>query len=99
MDRKPIQIFLVIAISFAIALSSTYVCYYTVAAADFLSLNLKLEAFDQEYLLAANQSEVKISRSVGFFNRFQPVSCLIGIPSNLFSQILSLDQKTLVLRC
>jgi hypothetical protein len=99
MNRKSTQIFLVIAIFFAIPLSSTYICYYTLAAADFLSLNLKLENFDQEYLSAANQSELKMSRLVGFFNRFQPVSYLIGIPSNLFSQILSLDQKSQVLRC
>lgn len=99
MNRKLIQIFLVIAISFAIPVSSTYVCYYTVAAADFLSLDLKIENFDQEYLFAANQSEFKVYGSDGFSKGFHLLTCLYGQSFHLFSQILSLDQKTLVLRC
>ena len=99
MKRKAIQIILVIAISFTIPASSAYVCYYTVASADFLSPSLKLEALDQEYLMAANQSELKVSRSVGFFNESQVATYLIGLPSHLFSKISSFDQKTLILRC
>jgi len=99
MKRKPIQIFLVIAISLYILVSSTYGQYYTLAAADFISLNLKLEAFDQDYLSAANQSEFKVSRSGGFFNGSQLVTCLFGQSFHLLSQKPSLDQKNLVLRC
>jgi hypothetical protein len=99
MNRKPIQIFLVIAISFAIPVSSTYVCYYTVAAADFLSLNLKLEAFDQEYLSSAYETELKAFESSSFLNGFQSATYLFGQSFRLLSQLPSLDQKTLVLRC
>ncbi len=99
MNRKTIQIILVIAISFATPVSSAYISYYTVASADFLSPNLSFEAFDQEYLSAANQSELKVSPSVGFFSGFHLASYLFGLPSHLSFQISSLDQKTLVLRC
>ena len=99
MKRKALQIILAAAISLAITASSAYVSYYTVASADFLSSNLGFEAFDQEYLSAANQSEVKVSPSCGSFNGFQPATDLFGLPLHLSSQISSLDQKTLVLRC
>jgi len=99
MITKAIQIVLVIATSLAITMSSAYVSYYTVASADFLSSNVGFEAFDQEYLLAANQSELKVSPSVCFFSGFQLATYLLGLPSHLSSQISSLDQKTLVLRC
>jgi hypothetical protein len=99
MKRKPIKIILVIAISLAIPMFTAYIYYYTVASADFLSPNLKLEALDQEYLMAANQSELKVSRSVGFFNGSQLATYLFGQSSHFFSQIPSLDQETLILRC
>jgi hypothetical protein len=99
MKRKAIQIFLVIAFSFAITASSAYVCYYTVAAADFFSPNLNFETFDQEFLFSAYESELKVFESSSFFNGFQLATYLFGLPSHLFSQISSHDQKTIVLRC
>ena len=99
MNRKSIQILLVIAISLAIPVSSAYVSYYTVASADFLSPNLGFEAFDQEYLAAANQSGLKIFDSSSFFKRVQLGIYPFGLPPHLSSQIFSLDQETLVLRC
>ncbi len=99
MNRKAIQIILVIAISLAIPVSSSYVSYYTVASADFLSSNLGFEAFDQEYLMAAHQSELKVSSLVGFLSGFQLGADLLGLPPHLSSPTSSLDQKTLVLRC
>ena len=99
MSRKTIQVFLVMAISLAIPVSSAYVGYYTVASADFLSSNLGFEAFDQEYLLAANQSELKVSPLIDLFSGFPPGTNLFGVPSHISSQISSLDQKILVLRC
>jgi hypothetical protein len=98
MKRKAIQIILVIAIALAIPMSSTYTIYYTVAAADFLSPDLKIEASDQENLLASNLSKLKGSQSGVFFNEFQLTPYLFGLPS-LSSQKSSLDQKTIILRC
>jgi len=99
MKRKTIKIILVIAISLAIPVCSAYVFYYTVASADFLSPNLNFEAFDQEYLAIANQSELKVSGSSSFFNEFQLATCLFWQSSHFSSQIPSLDQKIIVLRC
>ena len=99
MERKPTQIFLVIAISLSILVSSTYCQYYTLAAADFISFDLKIENFDQEYLFAANQSEFKVYGSDGFFKGVHLLICLYGQFPHLLSQKPSLDQKNLVLRC
>ena len=99
MNRKAIRIILVLVISLVIPVSSSYVGYYTVASADFVCPNLGFEAFDQEYLLAANQSELKVPPSVAFFNGFQLATCLFGLPSHLSSPIDLLDQKPFVLRC
>ncbi len=99
MNRKAIRIILVIAISLVTPVSSAYISYYTVASADFLSSNLGFEAFDQDYLSAANQSRLKIFDSSSFFKILQPAIYPFGLPCHLSSQISSLDQKTLVLRC
>lgn len=99
MQRKPTHIFLVIAISLFIFVSSTYGQYYALASADFISHNLKLEAFDHDYLSAIDQSELKASTSDVLFKDFQLATYLFGLRSHLSSQISSLDQKTSVLRC
>ena len=96
---KKIQIFLVIAISLSILMSSTYCQYYTLAAADFLSSDLNFETYDQEILLAAYQSELKSFGSSGFSNGFLLTPHLLGQSLRFFSQLLSLDQKILILRC
>jgi len=97
--QKRIQFCLIIVISFFLPVFSTHCQYYTLASADFLSPNLNFETFDQEILLAAYQSELKVFGSSGFFNGFQLVTHLFGQSSRFFSQVLSLDQKTLILRC
>jgi hypothetical protein len=99
MIRKPINIFLIIAISLCVLAGSTYCQYYTLAAADFISPHLKFENFDQEYLSAANQSELKVYGSTGFLKSFQLLACLFDQALRLLSQGPSLDQKNLVLRC
>ncbi len=99
MRRNTIQVILVIAISLVIPVSAAYVGYYTMASADFLSSNLGFEAFDQEYLFAANQSELKVSPVIGLFGGFQQGTDLFRVLSRISSQISSLDQKISVLRC
>jgi hypothetical protein len=96
---KRTQIFLVIAIAFSIPVFSTYCQYYTLAAADFLSPDLNFETFDQEILLAAYQSELKVFGLSDFFNGFLLATPLFSQSSHFFCQVLSLDQKTLILRC
>jgi hypothetical protein len=99
MKRKAIQVILVIAIALAIPLSSTYTIYYEVAAADFLSPDLKIEPFDQENLLATNLSKLKESNSGIFFNEFQLTTYLFEPPFSISFQISSLNEKTIILRC
>lgn len=99
MKRKPTQIFLVIAISLSIFVSSIYCQYYSLASADFISIGLKLENFDQEYLSALNQSELKVAGSGDFLRGFQPVTCLFGHSFHLLSHEPFLDQQTSILRC
>ncbi len=98
MKNRPIQILLVTAISLVILISFTYQQYYIVASADFISLDLKLENFDHDYLSAVDQNELKMSASGTFFEGFH-LSCLFEQSFHLLSPILSLHQKDLVLRC
>jgi len=99
MGRKPIQIFLLITIFLFIFGSSAYCQYYTLASADFISTDLKIENFDEDYLLVANQSEFKVYELDAFFKDFHLLKCLNGQSFHLFSQRPSLDQKTSVFRC
>ncbi len=97
--QKGIQILLVIAISLSILASSTYCQYYILAAADFLSPDLNFENYDQEILLAAHQSELKSFGFSGGSNGLLLVAHVLSQFFHSFSQVLSFDQKTLILRC
>jgi hypothetical protein len=99
LKRKPIQILLVIAISVFVLVSLVYSQYYILASADFISVDLKLENFDQEYLSAADQSAMKVYGAGGSFEGYQPFTCLSGQSFPLLSRQSSLDQKTSPLRC
>jgi hypothetical protein len=96
---KRIQIFLVISISFSFPVFSTYFHYNDLAEANFLSTNLYYQNLDQENLLAAYQSELKVFGSSSFFNGFLLATHLFSQSSHFFCHVLSLDQKTLILRC
>jgi len=96
---KGIKIIIVVAIASSILISSAYFCYYTVAAADFLSPGLKLEIFDQEFLSAAHEIQLKAFAPGNFLNGV----CCFHYFSEFFcyfsSLIPPLDQETFVLRC
>jgi len=99
MKRKAIKIILVIAVSLAVLLSSASFCYYSLASADFISHTLKLENFDQEFLLGASVSRLKVFGP----SRFSIISALCINPIEqipLFPSLTSpLDQRTPILRC
>ncbi len=96
MKRKAFFLLIVIAVSMLVSL--TYGQYYTLASADFISHGLKLEAFDQEFLIAADASRLKIFGPNGFpvtaMLRINPVEQIL-----LFSFLASPAQRTPVLRC
>jgi hypothetical protein len=94
-----IPIILVIAISFAVLLASTYFCYYSLASADFISHGLKFETFDQEFLFAASVSRFKVFGSSSF-------SIISALCINPIKQIplfpfltSSFNQRIPILRC
>ncbi len=96
MKRKAFSLLIILAVSMLV--SFTYGQYYTLASADFISHGLKLETFDQEFLIAASASRSKIFESNGF-----PVAASLHInPIEqilLFSFLTSPSQRTPVLRC
>jgi len=96
---KGIKIIIVVAIASSILISSAYFCYYTVAAADFLSPGLNFEAFDQEFLSAACGNELKILIPSSFLNGPCLINYHFALFCSFFSKIPSVDQDTLVLRC
>ncbi len=99
MNRKPIQVILIIAISLAIPVLSAFVSYYAVASADFLASNLGYEAFDQDYLSVVHQSELRTLDSSNFIKTVRLEIFPFGLFPRFSSEISCLDQKTLVLRC
>jgi len=96
---KRIRVILVVAISLSIPVCSAYVCYYTVAAADFLSPNLKLEAFDQEFLSSALENELKVPLIGNFWGGSYLITYFSGYSFHFLSHIPSPDQEILILRC
>ncbi len=96
MKRK--AFFLLIIIAVFMVVSFTYGQYYTLASADFISHGLKLETFDQEFLIAAYASRLKIFGTNGIpiaaALRINPIEQML-----LFSSLTSPSQRTPVLRC
>jgi len=88
-----------IAISFSILFSSAYFCYYTEAAADFLSSDLNLETFDQEFLPVVCGNGLKIFVPGTFLNGVRSILCFSGFFYDFSFIIPSLGQDTFVLRC
>jgi len=96
---KWFKIFLFIAILFVVLLSSTYFCYYGLRSADFVSHGLKFEILDQDYLLAASISRLKLFVpssfsiiSALFINSIKQI--------HVFPFLISpLDRRTPILRC
>jgi hypothetical protein len=96
---KRTQIVLILAISSVISFSPVYLGYATLAASDFFSFNLNFENVDQDYLLAAHMSELKIFRSSGFFEAFEFPIYPFERSLHFLSRKFSSDQKSLILRC
>ena len=99
MRRRVVQTFLVITISLFIPIFQTYLHYYDLAEADFLSFDLSFESPDEEISLTIKQNE-----SEAFLSS---ASCIIfGLEIILAEQfphspsiLCFFDQKALILRC
>jgi len=99
MKRKQIQICLVVAISLFIVVSSVYYQYYSLASADFISHNLKLENFDQEFLLGTSVSRLKVF-GPSIFSIISAM-CINSIKKNSLFLLLTspFNQRKPILRC
>lgn len=99
MKIKQIQIFLIVAITLSVLISSIYHQYYSLSSADFISHNVKLENFDQEFLLVSSVSRLKAfapsssstisALSINFIEKIS-LFLLLTSPSN---------QRKPILRC
>ena len=96
---KSIQIFLVIAISLFILALPTYLRCTNLSETKFASSDLGFENPDQEKGLPDNGNELKVFGLSAFFTAFLLSTNLFERSPHLFSQALSLRQKTFVLRC
>jgi len=88
-----------IAIFFSILISSAYFSHYTEAAAEFLSPSPKLEIFDQEFLSAAREIQLKAFPHGDFLDGLRCFHYFSGFFYHFSSIIPSLDPGTFVLRC
>ena len=96
---KRIQIFLIIAICFFILAFPAYLRCTKLSQTKFVSSDLSFENPDQEEGLPDNEKELKVFGPTAFFTLFLLGTNLFELSSHLFSQSVSLRQKTLFLRC
>ena len=99
MKRRIAQTFCVIAISIFIPIISTYLSYYNLAEADFLSQDISYENPDQENLSIDQQGESKLLISSTVPIIFPPATDLLEQLLYFPSATCCLNQKTAVLRC
>lgn len=98
MKRKhKIQVLLVIAISLLLPLLSTYMDYYVIIEADFLSTYPKFENTDLDCLLLCKKQ--KFTALTSFSYAFWIASNLIGHLSCFYYQVTFPQVRALVLRC
>jgi hypothetical protein len=95
---KRIQIFLAIAISLFILAFPAYLRCTQLSQTKFISSDLSFENPDQEEGLPDSEKELKVYGSSATLIIFHLGTNLFE-QSRLFSQTLSLRQKTFVLRC
>ncbi len=91
------QIFLIIAISFALPLLSAYMNYYVLMEADFLSALPKFENTDLDSLLFLKRE--KFAAVTGFSHTFRVAVDLIGYLPSSYVPVMVPPVKALVLRC
>jgi hypothetical protein len=101
MERRfeRIQIILVIAICIFILAFPAYLLCTRLSQTRFVSSDLSFENPDQGEGLPDNEKELKVFGPTAFFTLFLLGANLFEQSSHLFSQALSLRQKTFVLRC
>jgi len=96
---KNTQIFLAMAISFFIFALPAYLRCTNLSEANFVSFDLSFENPDQENGLPDNENKLKVFGQTTFSILFLQGINLFEQSFRLFSQAVSLHQKTFVLLC
>ena len=99
MKRGVTQTFLAIAISLFIPIFQAYFHHHVLSEADFLSLDLKLETPDQEFLPIIRQDESKMVLSSNPPMILPPEIVPLEHFLGFFFTPYSLNQETVILRC
>ena len=97
--HKKARILLVLSLILTLTVYYTFIYYYSLSEADFLSDQLKLEARDQIDLQTAYKEESKASTSSGFNHLFFLDSNLCRPLPALSFQISPHDPTNICLRC
>jgi hypothetical protein len=95
---KKIRFCLVVAVVFSLLLGSAFFHYFALEGADFISRDLKLEAFDQD-LSIDSCDKFKIFGIIGLDRVFYPDTIVFKQLSICSFQASPLVQTPLVLRC
>ncbi len=95
--KRKTPIFLVIGISFLLALLSAYMHYYVLMEADFLSASPKFENTDLDSLLLLKRETS--AALTGFSLTFRDEGDLTGLLSSSYFPVMSPRVKTFILRC
>jgi len=96
---KRVRIFVILTLVFSVPAYFVFIGYYSLSVADFLSVQLKLEASDQIDLLVGFQEKSKAFVLSSFLIKLFPGSDIFCQISHLCFPSSFFDQETLVLRC
>jgi len=98
-NRKKVQFFFVIAISFFLLVFSGYLYYHNLGEANLFSADLSFENPDQENAFVDQQKEFRVSVLNFFSILFLPGASLFEQFLGFSYRIPSLEQETFVIRC
>ena len=99
MKRKPIQFFLVIAVSAFILVSPTYLRSPNSEGVRLLSADLSFENLDQDDIFSCQPGQAKAFLSTNLTAKSLPESILFDRASRLFLLASFPDHKASILRC
>lgn len=96
---REIEIILVLTLILSIPIYFTFIYYYSLSEADFLSEQLKLEAHDQMDLLPGIHEKSKASGLINFNHLFFLDDNIYRFLPVILFQTFPLDLTPLILRC
>jgi len=99
MERKPIQNYLILAISCFILIFLVYLRFFSFSEMNPFPADLNFESADQDYQFDDHKQESDTFLLAAFPIKFLPGVSLFEQSYYLFSPVASFDQDTFILRC